>query len=115
MEACFSQLTLDVIGKAVFNYDFDALTMSSPVIQVLQQPITHPFNPSECQCRDLKGSMLPQLPLRAGSEILGAETGNHYTCPKRSSRAGTASEWQQQEARCVDKPQMRRRAAGVAD
>ena len=36
MEACFSQLTLDVIGKAVFNYDFDALTMSSPVIQVLQ-------------------------------------------------------------------------------
>lgn len=38
MEACFSQLTLDVIGKAVFNYDFDALTMSSPVIQVLQQP-----------------------------------------------------------------------------
>ena len=37
MEACFSQLTLDVIGKAVFNYDFDALTKSSPVIQVLQQ------------------------------------------------------------------------------
>ena len=34
MEACFSQLTLDVIGKAVFNYDFDALTTSSPVIQV---------------------------------------------------------------------------------
>lgn len=37
MEACFSQLTLDVIGKALFNYDFDALNMSSPVIQVLQQ------------------------------------------------------------------------------
>ncbi|CAL5220979.1 g3089 [Coccomyxa viridis] len=35
MEACFSQLTLDVIGKAVFNYDFDALTMSSPVIQAV--------------------------------------------------------------------------------
>jgi hypothetical protein len=33
MEACFSQLTLDVIGKAVFNYDFDALTASSPLIQ----------------------------------------------------------------------------------
>jgi hypothetical protein len=33
MEACFSQLTLDVIGKAVFNYDFDSLTTSSPVIQ----------------------------------------------------------------------------------
>lgn len=33
MEACFSQLTLDVIGKAVFNYDFNALTADSPLIQ----------------------------------------------------------------------------------
>ena len=35
MEACFSQLTLDVIGKAVFNYDFNALNTDSPLIQVL--------------------------------------------------------------------------------
>jgi hypothetical protein len=34
MEAKFSQLTLDVIGRAVFNYDFDALNRQSPVIQV---------------------------------------------------------------------------------
>lgn len=34
MEACFSQLTLDIIGKAVFNYDFDALNRDSPLIQV---------------------------------------------------------------------------------
>jgi carotenoid epsilon hydroxylase len=34
LEACFSQMTLDVIGKAVFNYDFDALTTDSPLIQV---------------------------------------------------------------------------------
>ena len=34
MEACFSQLTLDVIGKAVFNYDFEALNTNSPIIQV---------------------------------------------------------------------------------
>lgn len=34
LEACFSQLTLDVIGKALFNYDFDALNTSSPLIQV---------------------------------------------------------------------------------
>ena len=34
MEACFSQLTLDVIGKSVFNYDFDALRTDSPLIQV---------------------------------------------------------------------------------
>ena len=35
MEAVFNQLTLDVIGKAVFNYDFDSLTTDSPVIQVI--------------------------------------------------------------------------------
>lgn len=35
MEACFSQLTLDVIGKAVFNYDFDALNKETPVIQAV--------------------------------------------------------------------------------
>jgi carotene epsilon-monooxygenase len=34
MEAAFSQLTLDIIGKSVFNYDFNALTKDSPVIQV---------------------------------------------------------------------------------
>ena len=35
MEAYFSQLTLDVIGKAVFNYDFNSLTTSSPLIQAV--------------------------------------------------------------------------------
>ncbi|KAF8061059.1 CYP97C1 [Scenedesmus sp. PABB004] len=35
MEAAFSQLTLDVIGKAVFNYDFDALNRDSPLIQAV--------------------------------------------------------------------------------
>lgn len=35
VEACFSQLTLDVIGKAVFNYDFDALNTQTPVIQAV--------------------------------------------------------------------------------
>ena len=35
IEACFSQLTLDVVGKAVFNYEFDALTTNSPVIQAV--------------------------------------------------------------------------------
>ncbi len=34
MENFFSRLTLDIIGKAVFNYDFDALTHDDPVIQV---------------------------------------------------------------------------------
>lgn len=35
IESCFSQLTLDIIGKAVFNYDFDSLTTESPVIQAV--------------------------------------------------------------------------------
>ena len=33
MENFFSRLTLDIIGKAVFNYDFDSLTNDDPVIQ----------------------------------------------------------------------------------
>lgn len=37
LEACFSQLTLDIIGKAVFNYDFDSLNVNSPLIQVCRQ------------------------------------------------------------------------------
>jgi carotene epsilon-monooxygenase len=36
LEACFSQLTLDIIGKAVFNYDFDSLNVNSPLIQVTE-------------------------------------------------------------------------------
>ena len=34
MENFFSRLTLDIIGKAVFNYDFDSLTHDDPVIKV---------------------------------------------------------------------------------
>ena len=34
MEAVFNHLTLDVIGKAVFNYDFDSLNKDSHVIHV---------------------------------------------------------------------------------
>jgi len=33
MENFFSRLTLDIIGKAVFNYDFDSLTHDDPIIQ----------------------------------------------------------------------------------
>lgn len=34
MENYFSRLALDIIGKAVFNYEFDSLTHDDPVIQV---------------------------------------------------------------------------------
>ncbi|KAJ8754232.1 hypothetical protein K2173_002132 [Erythroxylum novogranatense] len=35
MEEKFSQLTLDVIGLSVFNYNFDSLTRDSPVIEAV--------------------------------------------------------------------------------
>ncbi|KAL0338529.1 UNVERIFIED_CONTAM: Carotene epsilon-monooxygenase, chloroplastic [Sesamum angustifolium] len=35
MEEKFSQLTLDVIGLAIFNYNFDSLTSNSPVIDAV--------------------------------------------------------------------------------
>ncbi|KAL3825835.1 hypothetical protein ACJIZ3_021864 [Penstemon smallii] len=35
VEEKFSQLTLDVIGLALFNYDFDSLTSNSPVIDAV--------------------------------------------------------------------------------
>lgn len=35
MEENFSQLTLDVIGLSVFNYNFDSLTTDSPVIDAV--------------------------------------------------------------------------------
>ncbi len=34
MENYYSRLALDIIGQAVFNYEFDALTHDDPVIQV---------------------------------------------------------------------------------
>lgn len=35
MEARFSQMTLDVIGLSLFNYNFDSLTSDSPVIDAV--------------------------------------------------------------------------------
>ncbi|KAM7262778.1 hypothetical protein ACFE04_000461 [Oxalis oulophora] len=35
MEANFSQLTLDVIGLSLFNYNFDSLTADNPVIEAV--------------------------------------------------------------------------------
>lgn len=34
MESLFSRLTLDIIGKAVFNYDFDSLNIDAGIVEV---------------------------------------------------------------------------------
>ena len=34
MESLFSHLTLDIIGKAVFNYDFDSLSNDTGIVEV---------------------------------------------------------------------------------
>lgn len=36
MESEFLSLSLDIIGLAVFNYDFGSITQESPIIQVIQ-------------------------------------------------------------------------------
>lgn len=38
MESLFSRLTLDIIGKAVFNYDFDSLTNDTGIVEVFFCP-----------------------------------------------------------------------------
>lgn len=40
MESLFSHLTLDIIGKAVFNYDFDSLTNDTGIVEVIFPPLT---------------------------------------------------------------------------
>lgn len=54
MENYFSRLALDIIGKAVFNYDFDSLTHDDPVIRVRGLP------------RRLKGGIAMGLKEREG-------------------------------------------------
>jgi hypothetical protein len=34
MESHFCSVSLDIIGKSIFNYDFGSVTNESPVIQV---------------------------------------------------------------------------------
>ncbi|KAL8483850.1 hypothetical protein ACS0TY_026513 [Phlomoides rotata] len=35
MESLFSRLTLDIIGKAVFNYDFDSLSVDTGIVEAV--------------------------------------------------------------------------------
>ncbi|KNA19575.1 hypothetical protein SOVF_060330 [Spinacia oleracea] len=46
MEAVFSQLTLDVIGLSLFNYNFDSLSTDSPVIDAVYTALKEAENRS---------------------------------------------------------------------
>ena len=63
MEAVFSQLTLDIIGKAVFNYDFNSLSTDSPLIQAVYTALKE----TETRATDL----LPYWKVRRGCRCLG--------------------------------------------
>lgn len=43
MESLFSRLTLDIIGKAVFNYDFDSLSHDKGLAEVYLVPFIYSF------------------------------------------------------------------------
>ncbi|KAG4996272.1 hypothetical protein JHK84_027320 [Glycine max] len=61
MEAKFSQLTLDVIGLSVFNYNFDSLNMDSPVIEAVYTALKE----AEARSTDL----LPEIVESEGERI----------------------------------------------
>ena len=63
MENFFSRLTLDIIGKAVFNYDFDSLTHDDPVIQVRSH---------RADCAPAAWSFLPLGVVWAPATMLGS-------------------------------------------
>jgi succinyl-CoA synthetase beta subunit len=39
MESAFSSVALDIIGKAVFNYDFGSVTRESPVVKAVYRAL----------------------------------------------------------------------------
>ncbi|XP_031285161.1 carotene epsilon-monooxygenase, chloroplastic isoform X2 [Pistacia vera] len=62
MEEKFSQLTLDVIGLSVFNYNFDSLTTDSPVIDAVYTALKE----AELRSTDI----LPYWKIRALCKII---------------------------------------------
>jgi hypothetical protein len=84
MEALFSQLTLDIIGKAVFNYDFNSLTTNSPLIQAVYTSLKE----TEQRATDL----LPYWKVRAGSR-LGVAAGWPVQQAGLCSRLACAAGW----------------------
>lgn len=64
IEANFSQLTLDVIGLSLFNFDFDALNKESPVIQAVYDSL------KETEMRATVYTRTPQTASRVAHVVL---------------------------------------------
>lgn len=65
METLFCSLSLDIIGKAVFNYPFDSVTQESPVIKavysVLQEAEHRSVTPLPYWNLPLANLLVPRL------------------------------------------------------
>ena len=93
METLFCSVSLDIIGKAVFNYPFDSVTKESPIIKVRQA-----LNGSRAQrreslaaiCWPVAGDALcvpkpNSLTLLGAISSLGPTHRRSITCCKRPS------------------------------
>jgi cytochrome P450 family 97 subfamily B polypeptide 3 len=70
METLFCSVSLDIIGKAVFNYPFDSVTKESPVIKVSEHTHTGSY---DYEIQDpLDDSLVPSLSLRHAGALLVA-------------------------------------------
>ncbi|CAI5969236.1 unnamed protein product [Closterium sp. NIES-65] len=72
MEAMFSQLTLDVIGLAVFNFQFDSLSTDSPLIQAVYTALKE----TESRSTDI----LPYWQVRARIAVQTGEAVGGWCC-----------------------------------
>lgn len=54
MESLFSRLTLDIIGKALFNYDFDSLSNDTGIVEVFKSSCAYYFLQFFAFCRFIK-------------------------------------------------------------
>ncbi len=83
MENFFSRLTLDIIGRAVFNYDFDSLTTDDPVIQV---PPGRP--PAR---RPARAAPISTRRVQLGAHAVAGPAGSAAACSQRGEWAREAA------------------------
>eukprot|EP00899_Mesostigma_viride_P018511 jgi/Mesvir1/26661/Mv20448-RA.3 len=103
MEDIFSQMTLDVIGRAVFNYDFGSLTTNSPLIQAVYTALKE----AESRTTDLlpywKSPLLCMLvprqrKARAAVEVIRAEVGRMVAeCKRLVEEEGALTEMDEEQ------------------